>query len=128
VYVDYAGLRVTDLDRSLRFYTGALGLVELRRGTTEQGGIWVLLEDSVSHQRLELNWYPKGSPYATPYVAGEGFDHLGVRVQDIRAAEAKLLAAGATLAERFEDGGKLVMSYLRDPDGNWIELLDSPLE
>lgn len=128
MHIDYVGIRVTELERSHKFYTEALGVVEVRRGTTSEGGIWVLLEDPTSHQRLELNWYPKGSQYATPYSVGEGLDHIGVRVHDMAAAERNLLAAGATLAERYEEGGKLQVSYLRDPDGNWIELLDATPE
>ncbi len=56
--LEYCGIRVTDLDRSLKFYTGALGLRELRRGTMEHGGLFILLEDPETSQRLELNFYP----------------------------------------------------------------------
>ena len=60
----YFGIRVTDLERSLSFYVGVLGRKERRRGTMRHGGVWVLLQDPRTRQRLELNWYPPGSPYA----------------------------------------------------------------
>jgi lactoylglutathione lyase len=118
----YFGIRVTDLDRSIKFYTGLLGLKKIREGTMHHGGKWVLLEDSRSHQRLELNYYPPNSPYATSYVAGEGLDHIGFKVQDAAATFKKLVAKGATpaLHPKDKDGVKGVY-YLKDPDGNWIE-------
>lgn len=56
MYLDYTGIRVTDLERAHRFFTRARGLREVRRGTTPHGGIWVLLRDPGSRQHLELNW------------------------------------------------------------------------
>jgi lactoylglutathione lyase len=118
----YFGIRVTDLERSVGFYTQTLGLKKIREGTMHHGGMWVLLEDPRSHQRLELNWYPKSSPYATPYVPGEGLDHIGFKVQDAAAVYKKLKAKGVApaLSPDDEDGVKGVY-YLKDPDGNWLE-------
>lgn len=128
MYLDYHGIRVRELERSLRFYTGALGLREKRRGTMFHGGVWVLLEDPASHQQLELNWYPEGSKYATPYSVGEGMDHLGFRLPDVRAALPALEKAGATLVDSFEEEGVVEVAYLTDPDGLWIELIRTPPE
>ncbi len=61
----YCGIRVLDLERSLKFYNVLFGLKVKRKGKMYHGGKWILLEDGRSHQRLELNWYPKDSPYAT---------------------------------------------------------------
>jgi catechol 2,3-dioxygenase-like lactoylglutathione lyase family enzyme len=120
----YFGIRVTDLERSLRFYVRGLGLEEMRRGRLPRGGRRVLLRDRKTGQRLELNWYPKGSPFAVPYVAGEGLDHLGFST-----------GHAADLAQHLEAaGGKIVLSptdpngvrqnfYVTDPDGNWVELM-----
>lgn len=126
MFLDYAGIRVTDLDRSLALFTGPLGLRELRRGTMDHGGIWVLLEDNLSRQRLELNWYPKGSKYATPYVAGQELDHLGFRVADVSKAVAELESAGLKVAIREVEDGELVCAYLHDADGIEIELILTP--
>lgn len=126
MYLDYAGLRVTHLARATRFLTDGLGLEEVRRGKMEHGGVWVLFEDPTSHQRLELNWYPRGSRYATPFVPGEGLDHLGFRVQDLGAAAQRLVAAGARKVEEIREGGKVVVVYYEGPDGIWVELIDSP--
>jgi catechol 2,3-dioxygenase-like lactoylglutathione lyase family enzyme len=81
----YVGLRVTNLERALRFYSGLLGLKKTGRGggTKDWPPTRVLLRDPKSGQKLELNWYPEGHMHAVPYVAGEGLDHVGIRVSDV---------------------------------------------
>jgi catechol 2,3-dioxygenase-like lactoylglutathione lyase family enzyme len=127
--VRYVGLRVTDLARSLHFYQSTLDLREVRRGDMSQygRGTWILLEDPERHPRIELNWYPEGSPFATPYAPGDGLDHIGCLVEDLEASTKSLLAAGArpTSVTLASTSGYQVC--LTDPDGNWIELFrDNP--
>jgi len=122
----YVGIRVRDLERSLRFYVDALGLQERKRGTMSHGGVFVELVDPVSHLPLELNWYPPGSPYAVRYVAGQGLDHLGFEVADARATIRELLRHGGRLAvEPWLERGRSWIGFVKDPDGIWIEL-ESP--
>lgn len=128
MFLDYAGIRVRDLKASVRLYTEELGLLELRRGKADHGGIWVLLEDPTSRQRLELNWYPKGSPYATPWKAGEELDHLGFRAADCEAVARRLVAAGAKEVERLRSPGEPDVIFLADPDGIVIELIPTPAD
>jgi lactoylglutathione lyase len=118
----YTGIRVTDLNRSVEFYTKTIGLKELRRGTMPHRGRWVLLQDPRTRQRLELNWYPPGSPYAAPYRVGEGIDHLGFRVPDAAATAKRLAARGVkpALLPGQRHGVKGVF-YFQDPDGIWLE-------
>ena len=86
------------------------------------GGKWILLEDPRSHQKLELNWYPDDSPYATPYTPGDGLDHIGFKVHDPASIFRKLLGKGAVPALTPTDkNGVSGIYYLKDPDGNWIE-------
>ncbi|HTW55254.1 MAG TPA: VOC family protein [Thermoplasmata archaeon] len=127
MYLDYAGVRVTRLAPAVKFFTTGLGLVELRRGTMPHGGVWVLLEDPISHQRLELNWYPKGSKYDVPFVVGEGLDHLGVRVHNVAAAGRRLRKAGARRVHAFADRGRVLVEYWEGPDRIWIELILDPV-
>lgn len=121
--LSYAGIRVRDLDRSIRFYTEGLGLIERGRGTMSHGGVFVGLEDRVSHQQLELNWYPPDSPYATPYAPGDGLDHLGFEVTDADSTIARLLTLGATAAVPvWTEQGRYRIGFVTDPDGVWIEV------
>ena len=90
------------------------------------GGIWVLLQDPRTKQRLELNWYPPGSPFDTAYEPGDGLDHIGFKVSDPAAVTKKLLAKGAApaLAPTDKDGVKGIF-YVKDPDGNWLEFFQT---
>jgi len=118
----YFGIRVSSLERSIVFYTELLGLKKRRGGTMRHGGKWVLLEDPRSHQRLELNWYPKDSPYSTPYEPGEGLDHIGFKVKDPASTFKQLVAKGAAKALAPDDNnGVKGIYYVKDPDGNWVE-------
>jgi len=128
MFLDYAGIRVTHLARSVRFYTKGLGLVERSRGRMNHGGIWVLLEDPRSHQRLELNWYPRKNRYYAPFVPGEGLDHLGVRVNDLAAAGKRLERAGARKVDEIRYRGEPQLAFYEGPDKSWIELIRSPSE
>jgi len=118
----YVGIRVTDLGRSVRFYSELLGLKEARRGRMHHGGYWVLLEDPRTRQRLELNWYPPDHPFATPFAPGDGLDHIGFHVTNPRAAYRRLRRGGARPALAPEDAhGVRGVYYVLDPDNNWIE-------
>ncbi|MGI0054875.1 MAG: VOC family protein [Thermoplasmata archaeon] len=119
----YTGIRVTDLDRSIEFYTEVMGLREQRRGRTGHGGIWVLLADPRTHQRLELNWYPPASPFATRYTPGDGLDHVGFRIARKAAFVRRALARGVKPALQPSDrNGVPGVYYFHDPDGNWVEV------
>lgn len=90
------------------------------------GGRFVGLEDPESRQALELNWYPPGHVHATPFVPGEGLDHLGVEVDDPRALIERLVRLGGRIAipPWVETGrlGPYLIGFVTDPDGNWIEV------
>ena len=114
------------MQRSLDFYTRALGLKEIGRGDMSRygggRGLWVLLEDSSSRQHLELNWYAPGAVFAVDYVPGEGLDHIGFVVEDVAATFKSLVEAGAAPTEITPDTTEGYGAYVLDPDGNWIEI------
>jgi lactoylglutathione lyase len=119
----YVGIRVTDLERSIRFYTRGLGLVETKRGRMSHGGLFVELVDPETKAQLELNWYPPGSAYDAPFVPGEGLDHMGFEVGDARATIARLAAMGARVAvEPWLEEGRYWIGFVEGPDGEWVEV------
>jgi catechol 2,3-dioxygenase-like lactoylglutathione lyase family enzyme len=115
----YSGLRVRDLDRSLRFYR-RFGFRVVDRGKMQHGGSWVHLRYPGSTHRLELNYYPRGNRYFEPVRRGTEFDHFGFYAPDPLAWKRSALRAGGRLAEEFVEGAYRLV-YVRDPDGNWLE-------
>jgi catechol 2,3-dioxygenase-like lactoylglutathione lyase family enzyme len=87
------GIRVTDLERSVAFYTRLLDLMELKGAVDADSG-YVLFKDRRSGQRLGLNWYDEPSQFWSPYVPGEGLDLLEVRVRDVPALLERLRPQG----------------------------------
>ncbi len=121
--LSYVGIRVTDVDRSLRFYAEGLGLVERQRGTMSHGGQWVGLRDPRTGVELELNFYPPGSRFDTPYSPGEGLDHLGFDVDDARATVERLCALGGRVAVApWLEEARYWIGFVEDPDGLWVEV------
>jgi catechol 2,3-dioxygenase-like lactoylglutathione lyase family enzyme len=121
--LEYVGLRVTDLGRALRLFRDTVGLIELGRGTMSHGGVWVDLLDPWTTQRLELNWYPRGSRFDWAYEPGEALDHIGLMTEDFESDYRKLQDAGCRVRIQpwFESGTR--MAFLECQDGIWLELL-----
>ncbi len=124
---EVVGLRVTNFRRSLRFYTRVLGLRVKKQGDTRSwgGGRWVRLEDPRTGRHVELNWYPRGSRFAGPYVAGDAADHLDFTLGVATAAELerlyrRLLRGGARPTDYSPRTTEGWMASVQDPDGIWI--------
>jgi catechol 2,3-dioxygenase-like lactoylglutathione lyase family enzyme len=110
-----------------------MGLREVHRGDLRPDGlgVWVLLEDPRSHQRIELNWYPRSSRFAKPFVNGESLDHIGFLLGPVPRARleaeyARLLRQGARptpITPTVSDGW---VANVKDPDGNWVEIFRAP--
>ncbi len=89
----------------------------------QHGGKWVQLIDSSSKQRLELNWYPKGSRFYEKYRNGSELDHVGFIVDDALKWFKLLVKRGAKPAAKPFGDELETLAYVKDPDGIWIELI-----
>jgi lactoylglutathione lyase len=118
----YVGIRVTNLQRSIDFYTKVLGMNVKGRGKVDQtNGETVGLESEKDGFLLELNYYEKDSPFNTKYAVGEGLDHIAFKVDNLEKALEEAKNAGhRTILEMKADGSR--WAYIEDPDGIWIEL------
>ncbi|MGA9839260.1 MAG: VOC family protein [Thermoplasmata archaeon] len=118
--LEYTGIRVRDLARSVRFYTEGLGLRTGPSGRMAAGGLWQELSDPESGAVLELNFYP-GEP---PYREGDELDHLGFRVEDLARTVSRLESLGGRVRiPAFVEGNER-LAFLSDPDGVWVELYE----
>lgn len=118
----YTGIRVKDLEESVKFYTQVLGMKEKGRSDIEaSGGKVVGLVSKEGGPELELNYYGKGSRFAVGYSTGEGLDHLAFQVDDLEKAleEAKKLGHPVALEMKTNTSK---WAYIQDPNGIWIEL------
>jgi lactoylglutathione lyase len=111
-------VRVTDIDASLRFYCGALGLREVRRMSNEKGRFTLVFlaapGDEDAQVELTHNWDPED------YTGGRNFGHLAYQVDDIYAACDRLMKHGVTINRPPRDGR---MAFVRSPDRISVELL-----
>ena len=111
-------VRVTDVEKSLRFYRDLLGLKEVRRTDNEKGRFTLIFlapqgqEDSPVE--LTYNWDPE------VYTGGRNFGHLAYEVDNIYDLCQKLMDAGVTINRPPRDGH---MAFVRSPDNISIELL-----
>jgi lactoylglutathione lyase len=118
----YVGIRVTDVQKSIDFYTKLLGMKVTDHGKIEETkGETVALQSEDGGFTLELNHYEKDSPFNTKYTVGEGLDHLAFKVDDLDKAlnEARKAGYRVILEIKAKDGR---WAYIEDPDGIWIEV------
>lgn len=117
---DYVVVVVADLDRSIDFYCGLLGLpLGHRRGDFAQLATG---RTRVALYRREAMAETLGFAIEPPPPDRPGFE-LGFKVPDVDAAWSALIEAGATPATPPTDRpwGQRT-AYLRDPDGHLVEL------
>ncbi|WP_280276167.1 VOC family protein [Nocardia wallacei] len=120
----FVAFRVTDLDRSLDFYT-VLGYAELGRVDGGGGSRLVILKfPGEPAASLELVHQPGGGPVD----GGSGVDHLAIQVDALAATVERLTVAGLEPGPVQHPGGPSgpMTSWLTDPDGYRIELVEWP--
>jgi lactoylglutathione lyase len=139
VSMSHVGLCVSDLERSLRFYTEGLGF-ERADGFDIDDGLAHLAEvpapvecraQFITHGSLTIELLGWRQPAAEGKAATSrrqlGFTHLSVNVDDLAAVEARLVGLGARTLEDTRThmdlpGGRVDIVFLADPDGVRIEL------
>ena len=126
VRIGHVHLKVSDLARSLAFYQGVLGFKTT--GRLGRGAAFVAAGDYHHHIGLNI-WESEGA--GPPPRGTTGLYHFAV-LYPTRAALADALrrvtAAGIRL-DGAADHGVSEALYLRDPDGNGLELYwDRPRE
>ncbi len=119
VNIGHVHLKVADLERALAFYCGVLGF-EL---TQRYGSAAAFVSAGGYHHHIGLNtWESRGG--SPPPAGTTGLYHVAIRYPDRRSladALRRLETAGVPL-DGASDHGVSEALYLRDPDGNGVEL------
>jgi catechol 2,3-dioxygenase len=126
VDIGHVHLKVADLDRALRFYRDVLGF-ELQQQLGDQAAF---LSAGGYHHHIGLNtWESRGG--SPPARGTTGLFHAAIRYPTRKAladALRRLGEAGVPL-DGASDHGASEALYLRDPDGNGLELYwDRPMD
>ncbi len=120
----YTGIRVKDMEESIKFYTEVLGMeLKEREAAPQTHGESATLKSPGSEQVIELNWYAHGSTYGTSYENGSEIDHLGFAVENLEAWIKELESKGVKILVRPYEIGGWNEAFIEDPNGIWIEFL-----
>ena len=117
-HFDHFNINVTDLDRSIRFYSDALGLEQCGAIDHPEGAFRIVYLGRPGETfRLELTWL---RDHPQPYLLGDNESHLALRMEgdydEIREYHRRM---GVICYENPSMG----IYFIHDPDDYWIEIL-----
>ncbi|HEX4821839.1 MAG TPA: VOC family protein [Acidimicrobiales bacterium] len=133
---NHTGQVVTDLERSKRFYREVLGfelwyeIAPPDEASAKLVGLTPPLDMHASYLTLDgfvlelIHYAAPGATaaYETRTMNEPGLTHLSISVDDVRATAAKAVEYGGEVIEESDIGNAL---FIRDPDGQLLELLPS---
>jgi catechol 2,3-dioxygenase-like lactoylglutathione lyase family enzyme len=138
---DHVGIRVTDMERSIRFYSEVFGAEAITRPFLMQSEFVDSMFEGpagISFRFCHLRFdgglievfefqEPNRHPAEPAHASRGNITHLGFEVDDVDATVARIRANGGRLIFPITQWGDHRLSYTADPDGNVIEIADAPL-
>jgi lactoylglutathione lyase len=115
--------RVSDLERTVKFYRDVLGLEEVRRHKSPRGSELVFLKAPQSEETIELCYFPNSGPVQVQ----PDLTHLAFEVDSLEEFGRHLTAHGYKFSEEPHikaDGGGF--AFVDAPEGYEIELIQRP--
>ncbi len=112
--------RVSDMEKSLHFYSQILGLKVIEQKVSPRGSKLAFLQAPGTDSEIELCSFPSSGKVEVP----EDLVHLAFQVEDLEACMQKLQEAGVPITEgpvRTESGTRFI--FTEDPDKYEIELM-----
>ena len=119
-------INVADMDRSLEFYMKQVGLKFVSRREIKQNNAEIAFLKDEDGAAIELtHWRDKKE-----LKEGDNFDHIAFAVNDIYITVRNLRSKGVAIAmEPYSlQGSTSKIAFIKDPDGNWLELIESRKE
>lgn len=116
-------MRVSDLDRTIQFYTNVLGLEVLERKKSPRGSHLAFLKVPNSDELIELCSFPPSGPVTVQ----EDLVHLAFQVNNLDDTIAALTANGVKITDgptATSSGSRFI--FIDAPDGYEVELIERP--
>jgi len=117
--IHHASMVVADTARALDFYRDVLGLPVLERPDLPFPGAWL----GVGDQQIHLLELPNPDPLEGRPEHGGRDRHVAFSVSGLEQIRDRLEAAGVVYT--MSRSGRPAL-FVRDPDGNALELLEAP--
>ncbi len=125
--IDHVGIAVADVDASLKFFTGVLGLTAGKTEDIKSQNTRVRFVDT-GDAKLELVESLAPDSAIGKYIEkrGPGLHHVALRVPDIQAAMARVVAAGVRMIDQVPrqgaHGSLIAFVHPGDTHGVLVEL------
>jgi lactoylglutathione lyase len=117
----HTSVNVKDMDRSINFYTGKLGMrLESRREIKQNNAEIAFLSIEGSNHNIELTWWKD----KTDYVEGDQLDHIAFSVEDMDKFISRMKGEGVEIAKEPYVLGTSRIAFIKDPNGIWIEIIE----
>ena len=116
-------MRVSDMEQTIAFYTGVLGLEVIERKTSPRGSHLAFLKVPNSEELIELTSFPPSGPVRVQ----EDLVHLAFQVENLDDTIAALTAQGVKITDgptETSSGSRFL--FIDAPDGYEIELIERP--
>ncbi|MGM0517180.1 MAG: lactoylglutathione lyase [Pseudomonadota bacterium] len=117
-------IRVSNLEKSLDFYTNVLGMKLLRQQDYPAGEFTLAFvgygeESETAVLELTYNWGDH------QYDLGDGYGHIAIEVDDVYAAADRIREKGGEILREPGpmNAGSTIIAFVADPDGYAIELI-----
>jgi lactoylglutathione lyase len=122
--IHHTMLPVADLDRSINFYTGLLGMKPMGRRTDDHRKVevgHVGYGDRDSQPSLELT--QDTSDKAPSEISPSGI-HVAIHVSDLQKLCGALEGAQTKFIQPLKGNERRLTAWIRDPDGHALELVE----
>ena len=116
-------MRVSDMEQTIAFYTGVLGLEVIERKTSPRGSHLAFLKVPNSEELIELTSFPPSGPVRVQ----EDLVHLAFQVENLDDTIAALTAQSVKITDgptETSSGSRFL--FIDAPDGYEIELIERP--
>lgn len=118
-------MRVSNMDQTIAFYTGVLGLEVIERKTSPRGSHLAFLLVPNSDELIELCSFPPSGPVKVQ----EDLVHLAFQVEHLDDTIATLTSMGVKITDgptKTSSGSRFI--FIDAPDGYEVELIERPAD